>query len=464
MRSLLALVYGALCLTPAVTIAYADEPVPAAKIDADMNAAIARHQTVGMTIAVVRDGSIVYERAYGERNAAGNLPATLATQYEIGSITKQFTAAAIMQLVDAGKISLMASLSTYLPKAPHASEVTIAQLLSHTSGIPDYLEGKDVVAAASHAATFDELLARIDGKPLLFPPGTQWSYSNTNYLLLGRVIEMVSGEPYEQYLFDHVLTKVSGSNFSIMADESKLPNVASGYADGKPETPLDNSWAWSAGNLVGTVSDMVAWDAALSGGQVVPPSDYAAMTSVQTPPGAKEPYGFGFLVDRYDGQPRIWHNGGTFGFNASDQLYPNQRTRIIVLTNDAGGQADDLAQRIFDDLYPQIAAEGEKPASGEDAAYTARVKLVFGQLLAGKIDRAQFDARANAALTDALIAQASAQFRTLGSPQSFTFRGCTAYGGGKVCKYLVTFPTVRMVLTVGNDADGKFNTIFLGDQ
>jgi D-alanyl-D-alanine carboxypeptidase len=209
---------------------------------------------------------------------------------------------------------------------------------------------------------------------------------------------------------------------------------------------------------------LLAWDAALTSGAVVPAGDYTAMTSAQTPPGAKVPYGFAFIVDQHDAQPRIWHNGGTFGFNASDQYFPNQHTRIVVLTNDAEGNADGLVGRVFDDLYPELAAAAAKPSAGEDPAYTARVKGVFQSLLAGKIDRSQFDAPANAALTDALISQASAQFAALGKPQGYAFKGCTAAAAGKVCKYSVTFPAATMILTVGNDPDGKFNTIFLGPQ
>lgn len=454
MKAILAAVCGVLLLGA----------VPKAKIDADMKAAVARHQVAGMTLAVVENGQVVYEHAYGMRNVDADEPATLTTDYEIGSMTKQFTAAAVMQLVDAGKIALDAKLATYLPKAPHASEVTIRELLSHTSGEPDYLKGSDVVEAAGHPGSFDQLMARIAGKPLLFTPGTQWSYSNTNYILLGRVIEVASGQPYDQYLFDRVLGPVKGENFTTMADEDKLPQMSRGYMGADPAPPLDNSWAWSAGNLVGTVSDMIAWDAALSAGDVVPLADYGMMTSVQTPPGAKTTYGFGFVVDRFEGQPRIWHNGGTFGFNTTDQWYPQQQTRVIVLTNNASGGADALADRVFNDLYPAIAAAADRAAPGEDPAFTARVKKVFAGFLAGKIDRTQFDAQANAALTDALVAHAAKQFAALGTPKSYTFRGCTMQGSLKVCKYGVEFPAATMVLTVGTDPDGKINMIFLGNQ
>jgi D-alanyl-D-alanine carboxypeptidase len=458
------LLCGAFLALAPLAVSAQPAAVASTEIDRDMQAAIAQHQATGITIAVIRDGAVVYEHAYGLRDAAQNLPATISTQYEIGSITKQFTAAAVMQLVGSGKISLDAKLADYLPQAPHAAQVTIRELLSHTSGEPEYLDGKDVEAAAAHPVTFDQLMARIAGKPLDFTPGTQWEYSNTNYIVLGRLIEVASGEPYEKYLFDHVLAKAPGANLATMSDEGKLPEMSRGYASGKPAPPLDNSWAWSAGNLVGTVGDMIAWDAALSSGEVVPPSAYAAMTTAQTPPGSKIAYGFAFVLDRYDEQPRVWHNGGTFGFRASDQFYPDQHTRIIVFTNDGDCNADLLADRVFDDLYPKLAATQMKPATGEDPAFTARVKAVFEGMLAGHMDHTQFTPGANARLTDAVVASAVKQFSTLGTPKQYIFRGCTQQGTTRVCKYRVIFTQGSAVLTVGTAPDGKFDMIFLGPQ
>ncbi|HEY5339531.1 MAG TPA: serine hydrolase domain-containing protein [Candidatus Aquilonibacter sp.] len=449
------------CAPVFVAPASAAEPVPTAQIDADMHAAIARHQAHGLTIAILRDGSMVYEHAYGLRDVAGKLPATVATQYEIGSITKQFTAAAIMQLVDAGKIALDAPLATHMPNAPHANEVTIRQLLSHTSGMPEYLYGRTLVSEMANPTTPEAMIARIKGKPLDFPPGTKWEYSNTNYILLGRVIEIASGESYDTYLFDHVIAKAPGADFTTMRDEAKLPQMSRGYADGEFAPPLDDSWAWSAGSLVGTVADLAAWDAALRGGEVVAPSAYAQMTTVQSPPGAETAYGFGLMLDGYDGQPRIWHDGGTLGFSAADQLYPAQHTCIIVLSNDSSAASYTLANRIFEDLYPAIAAEAAKPAPGEEPAFTARVKAVYASVLAGKLDREKFDAPANAALTDAVVAGTSERFKLLGPPLWYSFRGCAMQGTTHVCRYLVAFSHIHEILTVGTDPQGKFDLILL---
>ncbi len=329
--------------------------IPQASIDAMVRAAIASGRETGVTLAIERDGKIKYERAYGFRDKERRLLATIDTSYEIGSVTKEMTAAAVLQLLEQGKISLDARLSTYLSDAPFGNEVTIRQLLSMTSGIPEYLNGPNLLAEVQTSTTPAHLLARISGKPLNFVPGSQWQHSNTNYLLLGQLIERVSGEPYERYIAGHVLAKAPGAAFASLSGETQLTEMAKGYANGVVAKSPDDSWVGPAGNLVGTVSDMIAWDRALSGGGVVSAQSYALMTTPQTPANATAGYGFAFFLDRYRGEPRIWQDGSTIGFNVCDQYYPKHRTRIVVFTNsnDGTSYADTLARNVFDLLYPR---------------------------------------------------------------------------------------------------------------
>jgi CubicO group peptidase (beta-lactamase class C family) len=339
-----------------LSISSALAAVPARAIDRAMESSIVAHREVGMTIAIIEGDSVVYERAYGLSNRERRLPATVSTSYEIGSVTKEMTAAAVMQLVEGGKIRIDAPLAQYLPNAPFANSVTIRQLLSMTSGIPEYLSGADLLTAIRTPASPSQLLARVEGKPLNFAPGTRWQHSNTNYLLLGELIGHVSGQPYQQYIVRHVLAEAPGAAFVTLADEAAIEEMAVGYANGAPSPALDNSWIGAAGNLVGTVNDMIAWDRALTSGRVVSPASYAEMTSMQTAPGAVTGYGFAFFLDRYRGQPRIWQDGSTLSFNVCDQYYPKQQTRILVFTNsnDGSSYADTLAQEVFDLLYPNL--------------------------------------------------------------------------------------------------------------
>ena len=289
-----------LCASMAATAAPVDAGL-AGRIDPVVQEVMQRTGTPGVSIAVVEGGRVVYSHAYGFRDVQGRIPADVDTRYEAGSITKQFTAAAILQLREAGKLDIDATLATYLPAAPHASEVTLRQLLSHTSGMPEYFDGPDVAEAAGKPTTFDMVMARVAGKPLDFSPGAKWSYSNTGYILLGRIIELISHESYHHYVQVHFLDPLGMKQTFTMADEKRLPDMALGYhRTGKQITlapPVDEGFAWSAGDLVTTPSDLQKWNAALTSGKIVTPADYALMTtSVKTQQGDSG-YGFGLFIE-----------------------------------------------------------------------------------------------------------------------------------------------------------------------
>lgn len=235
-------------------------PQLAKRIDGDVETVLQRTGTPGATILVAQHGRIVYRHAYGLRDREHKRPATVDSYYEIGSITKQFTAAAILQLQEAGKLHLDDKLSVYLPHAPDAGEVTLRQLLSHTSGMPEYLDAVDAAKAIDKPASFDKLMSYITGKPLDFPPGSRWSYSNTGYILAGRVIEVVSHESYRQYVQTHLLDPAGMTHTFTVAEENQLPNMVIGYdrenGQIKPARTIAALVGWAAGFLVSTVEDL----------------------------------------------------------------------------------------------------------------------------------------------------------------------------------------------------------------
>lgn len=441
-------------------LAAAQQPAPTATIDHDVRAIMDAHGVKGMSVLVLRDDAPVLQRSYGTRD--GKLPVDNQTMFEIGSNTKHFTAAAVMQLVEQHKIDLHATLATYLPSAPHANEVTITQLLSHTSGIPEYLQEATAYAEGAKRHTPQDIIASIAKHPLDFTPGTKWAYSNTNYILLGMVIEKVSGVPYEQYMRQHVFDAAGVPEAATIATESALKDRALGYAEGKPAHALDDSYAWSAGNLVLNTMQFARLDTALEHGKIVSPTSWTAMTTPETPKDASVQYGYGWLIDSHDAQPRIWHNGGTFGFSSADHYYPQQHVRIIVLANDENGFADETATKVFDDLYPEIAAAAARPVAGEDTAQTARFKTVLTSLLAGSVDRAQFDASMNAHLTDAYVAQIKSQSDQLGSLQNLTYRGMNTTAGQNRYTYLISFSKAgSFKLSVVTDTQNKIAQFLL---
>src|SRR3984957_7261214 len=222
------------------------------KIDGDVKDVFHRFGVPGAAVMVLRQGHVSFVAAFGSRDAERRLPVRTDSFFEIGSITKQFTAASILQLQEAGRLQINRPLSDYLPDAPHAREITLRQMLTHTSGLHDYLDlpPDALYRLPSQPISYRDLIARVAALPLDFPPGSKWSYSNTGYLLLGKVIETVSGETYENYLRHHILDLLHMKETFTTADEARLSNMAVGYhhAAGKLERAptIDSSWASAA--------------------------------------------------------------------------------------------------------------------------------------------------------------------------------------------------------------------------
>jgi CubicO group peptidase (beta-lactamase class C family) len=228
-----------------------------------------------------------------------------------------------------------------------------------------------------------------------------------------------------------------------MEDEAHVADMATGYTMEKKGNyvPVGSfrGWAGGAGTIVSTATDLAKWDAALFSGKIVSNTDLKLMTAPGPLPALRtDRYGFGWVLDTFDGQPRIWHNGGTLGFNSSNQIYPKSAQTVIVLTNMAGG-ADSLANGIFDSLHPDLAAAKSKTVSGEDAAITARAKTVWAQFPSGNLERSQFTGEMNKALTPDLIAGAKAQFGSLGDATSWVYRGKNVVNGMATYTYRVSF-------------------------
>ncbi len=308
----------------------------------------------GVAIAVEIDGRIVVERGYGLRNLASGAPVTANTHFEIGSVSKQFTAAAVLQLSERHQLNLDDLLGKYVPEYSAGAAVTIRQLLYQTSGIPNFTEGNDFMEVAStQRPSLQAILDRISGKPLAFPPGSDWAYSNTNYVLLAYVIEHVSGESYDQYIRERVFAPAGMTNSGFGSDEPRLGDVATGYyPNGNVVTPsphVDEGWAPGAGTIVSTLGDMIKWDHALLQGRVVSLQSVRLMREAgSTSSGKSTGYGMGWYIDTEKGHERIWHNGGTFGSSATNTTFPSDHEIIIVFDNNIGVDAEAVASQIFD--------------------------------------------------------------------------------------------------------------------
>ncbi len=424
----------------------------------------------GAEVVIVDHGRVVTDAAYGVKNVDSQQPVDVHTRFEIGSITKQFTAAAILQLKEQGRLSLDDRLGKYVPQYRQGRNITLRQLLMQVSGIPNYTDTKafrklialhGTTIAIARRGSFAAMLAMIARLPLHFKPGTKWEYSNTNYALLGRVVEIASGMTWQRYVRTHIFAPAGMRESGFMREEAHIADMATGYTQYHGHLhPTSNfvGWAFSAGAIVSTASDLAKWDAALLGGKLVNAADLHAMLTPGALPagGPHSHYAFGWVVDHYDGQLRIWHNGGTLGFSAINEIYPHDGERIIVLTNLSSGVADTMADAVFNQLHPRLAARSNAAVAGEDPAVTARAKALLAQFESGNLDRTQFDAAMNAAMTPAVVAGAKAQFAALGMPSVWVYRGKRVESGTTTYAYRVTFAGgTQLNVYMSVDAQGK---------
>jgi CubicO group peptidase (beta-lactamase class C family) len=370
-----------LCLTIVAGTVQASELAPdrRARLDAAIDATVAEGRAAGVSVAVLRDQELVFNRSAGLADLERNAPATSTTVYRIASLTKQFTAAGILLLAEQGKLSVDDRLSVYMPDFPRADEVSLRDLLNHTAGVHSYTESDAADRISDTGATVPELIAAIAGQDPLydFAPGTMWHYSNSNYALLGAVIEKVSGQTYAQFMKATIFDHLGMSDTAVDDSGAIAPRRASGYrlAGGQPRAfrhggHLDMSVPYAAGAIRSTVEDLARWNSGLYGGRLLSAVSLAQMTGAgllrngaetQTavywpgepgvPPEGLIPGPYAFGLDHYtiDGHRVVGHNGSLPGFDAVMNVYPDNDIIIIVLTNTGGtaGQLESQVRRIL---------------------------------------------------------------------------------------------------------------------
>lgn len=310
-------------------------------LDSVAAAAVAEHRTVGVSVAVAKNGRTIVAKGYGFADLENDVPASAETVYRIGSITKQFTSAAIMRLVEQGKLALDDTLQRFLPTYPtQGNRVTVRHLLNHTSGIRNYTAlGPKWQRIMRLDLAPDSMVALFAGEPFDFKPGDAYRYNNSGYFLLGVIIEKVSGKRYGQYLQDEFFTPL-GLTSTVYCDQAPLiKRRAQGYTlrPGAPfinAEPLSMTQPYAAGSLCSTVTDLVAWSLALSSGKVVSPASYALMTTPGTLNDGKPiTYGFGLGTGALRGHRQVSHNGGINGFVSEVHHYVDDSVVTVVLTN-----------------------------------------------------------------------------------------------------------------------------------
>jgi CubicO group peptidase (beta-lactamase class C family) len=285
------------------------------------------------TVLVVKNGKTLLDSGFGYADLEWKIPNTPRAKFRLGSLTKQFTAASILLLQERGKLNVDDPISKYLPDAPAAwQKITIYNLLTHTSGIPNFTDFPDYTSLQDKPATPTQIIARFRDKPLDFEPGSGFNYSNSGYIVLGYVIEKLSGQTYAKFLQQNIFTPLGMVNTGVDDMAVILPDRAQGYqqtAQGLAHAAfVDMTTPFSAGDLYSTTGDLLKWERALFGGKLLKPSSLTAMT---TP--FKANYAFGLLSLNQGGHKTITHTGGIDGFATSLSFYPDDKLIVIVLGN-----------------------------------------------------------------------------------------------------------------------------------
>ncbi|MGD1940594.1 MAG: serine hydrolase [Leptolyngbyaceae cyanobacterium] len=369
-----------------------------ASLTAEMDAYLQAHYETGRfmgTAIVLQNGAAVFTQSYGMASLGHQVPNTPQTKFRIGSITKQFTAAAILQLQDRGQLDVQAPVSNYLPDYPQGDLITIHHLLTHTAGIPNLTSFPDYPEWMQQPTTLAELMARFQDLPLEFEPWEQYRYSNSGYVLLTQIIETVSGQAYADYLQEHLFIPLGLENTGYEQPLTVINGLANGYVftgeDYQQAEYINMAVPAGAGGLYSTVGDLARWNQFLFEGDrpdgILSAAAIAAMTSPQAPIGAEAPdlfYGYGLIVNERREHRRIGHAGGINGFVSSLGGSPDLETTIAVLSNvanaDAPGIAEGLAAILQGEPYElpsQPAAIALEPAVLARAVGTYQVTPEF---------------------------------------------------------------------------------------
>ncbi|MGA8186005.1 MAG: serine hydrolase, partial [Terriglobia bacterium] len=295
-------------------------------------------------VLVVRGNDVLLDRGYGFADVEWKVPDSPKAKFRLGSITKQFTAAAIMLLQERGKLKVTDPVKKYLPDAPAAwDKITIFNLLTHTSGIPSFTSFPDYHSFERVPTTPEELVARFRDKPLDFQPGEKWSYSNSGYVLLGYLIEKISGESYAKFVEDNIFKPLEMKDSGYDSNSAIIPDRAQGYTRGPNGLAnagyINMTVPFSAGGLYSTTGDLLRWEQGLFGGKVLSPESLKQMT---TP--FKDNYAFGLMVHTENGHKVIDHGGGIEGFNTMLAYYPDDKLTVAVLGNLNGGAPQEIAK------------------------------------------------------------------------------------------------------------------------
>jgi D-alanyl-D-alanine carboxypeptidase len=422
------------------------------QIDSTVTQVLVSLDVPSASIAIVKDGRIAYVHAYGDATLEPRAAARPEMRYSIGSISKQFTATAILMLAEQGKLSLDDPVSRFVPDLTRAKEVTIRELLSHTSGYQDYWPQDYVPPFMLKPVTAEGILDGWARKPLDFEPGTKWQYSNTNFVIAGVIVEKVSGMPLLDLLSKKIFVPLDMK--SVMnIDQNRLTQTdATGYARYglgplRPAVKKGKGWLFAAGELAMPAEDLAKWDVGIIEQRLMKPASYREFErEIVLKNGLGTRYGLGVDVLEQQGRRAIKHSGEVSGFTSHNVVFPDERGAIVVLTNEDSIDAPELiAQKLVPLLFSNAAAGKE----------VDEARAVFEQLQQGKIDRAKFTDNGNAYFTQQALEDFASGLQKLGKPESFVEMMTNERGGMTFRQFFVSFANSSVEVWERVMPDGK---------
>jgi D-alanyl-D-alanine carboxypeptidase len=422
--------------------------VPIAQIDATAREWLASTGAPSVSIALVQNGKVSYAQAYGNARLTPAMTATPATRYAIDSVSKEFTAAAVLLLVEKGKLSLDDTAGKWFPDLGEASKVTVRQLLTHTSGLRDYWPQDFVPPGMLHPASVEAILNEWARRPLDFAPGSDWQYSNTGYVLAGAIVEKVAGEPLVKFLQERIFAPLLMDH--VTEDDTQplsVPDAAAytrqGLGPARPAQKEGAGWLFGASELAMTPGELALWDISLIDRSLFAPTFYQAQIEpVVLANGVRKDYGLGLDVETVQGRRRIGHSGAGSGFLAANRIWPDEKTAIVVLTNNDWADPDDLVNRI---AFVVLAPNPQE----------SRARSVFAQFQDGTIDRTLFTDGGNSLLTARALADMKASLGPLGPARLIELEHESKRGGMIMRRWKILCRAQRLEALERGYPDGK---------
>jgi CubicO group peptidase (beta-lactamase class C family) len=428
------------------------------KVDEYVLAEMEKRKVPGAAIAVVKDGKVVLAKGYGLASVELNSAVTVDTVFQTASIGKQFTATAVMMLVEQDKVLLDEKIAKYLGDVPASwNAITVRHLLTHTSGLAAYPPGFDF----RKDYTEDELLKIIQNEPPAFAPGEKWHYSNAGYLTLGVLIRKVTGKPYFEFFAENIFKPLGMTTARLINELVIIPNRAAGYILHEGQL-LNQPWIshtlnrTADGSLYTSVLDLAKWDAALYGEKLLKRESLAQMwTPVKLNGGSTEPYGFGWFVMDAKGHRLIEHEGAWQGFNANIARYPDDKLTVIVLTNLKSAGAPMISHGIAGIYLPAVAPTYYKAITDTEPKVTELAKNVMKQLASGTVDQELFTAAGRAAFFPSKANMYGSYLKPIGEPIKVVRVEPSAKAAGNVYKWEFYYKSRILLVSLTLDKDGK---------